>query len=87
MSDLYDELGDEVRKKSFISRNQIIFVFVMLVFGFYMGNLLYGTNNLIDLLDLKKEVTLLNEEVEHLNHHNAALQKQLIELEVIEGTE
>ena len=61
----------------------LILFFVMLIFGVYIGILLYGTNSLEVLLELQDYENYLHVEVDRLKDENAALQKEYFELKEI----
>jgi len=61
----------------------LILFFVMLIFGVYIGILLYGTNSLEVLLELQDYENYLHIEVDRLKDENAALQKEYFELKEI----
>ena len=86
MSDIKEELGlFEVKRTLPFSKRQMIFIAFVLGLGFYIGNILYSTNNLLDLLVLQDERAELSFMVDDLNQKNADLQKKYFEMKIIEG--
>ena len=86
MNDIKEELGIiEVKKDFPFTKRQMIFIAFILGLGFYIGNILYGTNNLLDLLALQEERGELESMVDKLNLKNAELQKEYFEIQIIEG--
>lgn len=86
MNDIKEELGIYEERREFpFSKRQMIFIALVLGLGFYIGNILYGTNNLLDLLVLQEEREELSQRVESLNQKNAKLQKEIFEMKIIEG--
>jgi len=78
MSDIKEELGlFEVKRTLPFSKRQMIFIAFVLGLGFYIGNILYSTNNLLDLLVLQDERAELSFMVDDLNQKNADLQKKV----------
>ena len=86
MSEIKNELNIFEKKEKFpFSKRQMIFAAVVLGLGFYIGNILYGTNNLLSLLSLQEERSALQDQVKYLNVKNAELLKSYFEMIVIEG--
>lgn len=86
MSEIADELGIFEKRERFpFSKRQMIFAAIVLCLGFYIGNILYGENNLLNLLALQEERSLLEARVKELNEKNAELLKTYFEMMVIEG--
>jgi|SaaInlStandDraft_4_1057021.scaffolds.fasta_scaffold66659_1 hypothetical protein len=86
MSDIVDELGLGEEKREYpFSKRQVIFFVVIIGFVYYMIKMLYGPNNLLDLLALQEKRELLSEQVSVLNSENATLQKSIFEQKLIEG--
>lgn len=86
MNDIKEELGIFEEKRQFpFTKRQMIFIAFVLGLGFYIGNILYGTNNLLDLLVLQEERVELSQRVQSLNKKNAELQKEIFEMKLIEG--
>ncbi len=56
-----------------------------MIFGWYISMLLFGTNSVIRLSELRDELTLLKNNVEKTKQENAKLQKELFELKQLRG--
>jgi len=59
----------------------------ILLFGIYVGILLYGENSLTVLNHLKEKKEMLKQEEKHLKAENQKLQKELFELKQLEPKE
>ncbi|MCK9257885.1 MAG: septum formation initiator [Sulfurospirillaceae bacterium] len=53
---------------------------VVVIFGVYIGTILFGSSSLDVLLGLQNDKTLLHERIEALKKENALLQKTYFEL-------
>jgi hypothetical protein len=60
-----------------------ILLSIVIVFGIYIGVLLYGTNSLGVLLNLQDYQNYLQSEVIRLKNNNAELQREYFELKEI----
>jgi len=60
-----------------------LFVFLIVLFGIYLGILLYGTNSVEVLLGLEDYENYLQGEVVRLKNENAELQREYFELKEI----
>ncbi len=60
-----------------------VFVLIVLVFGVYLGSILYGTNSVEIFLGLEEYERYLQDEVVKLKHENAELQREYFELKEI----
>ncbi len=86
-----EELFDEIDNTQSITQEYFglslgkffIFVLIVLVFGIYIGTILYGTNSLEILLGLEDYEIYLKDEVFRLKHENAELQREFFELKEI----
>ena len=58
---------------------------LVLVFGIYLGILLFGDNSLEVLMDLEEYELYLDNEIKTLKNENATLQKQLFELRELDA--
>jgi hypothetical protein len=86
MSEIKKELHSFEEKNSFkVGKKEIIFILFTLFLGFYVGNILYGTNNLLQLLDLQNAKEQFAQRVKELNIKNAKLKKEYFELQIIKG--
>jgi cell division protein FtsB len=86
-NDIRDELLGELRPPFVIKKQHWIAIAALLVFGFYLYNLLYGSNSVLRLLELSKEEKLLNDHIELLTEENANLRQDLYEVRLIFGEE
>ncbi len=59
----------------------------ILLFGIYVGILIYGENSLTVLNGLKEKKEMLKQEEKHLKAENQKLQKELFELKQLEPKE
>jgi len=59
----------------------------ILLFGIYVGVLMYGENSLTVLLHLQKKKSALQEEAHMLKSQNQKLQKEYFELKQLEPKE
>jgi len=59
----------------------------ILLFGIYVGILIYGENSLTVLNHLKEKKEMLKQEEKHLKVQNQSLQKELFELKQLEPKE
>lgn len=60
-----------------------LLVSIVVVFGIYLGIILYGTNSVEVLLGLEDYENSLQSEVERLRQENAELQREYFELKEI----
>jgi hypothetical protein len=60
---------------------------VIILFGIYLGVLIYGENSLTELEHLKQEKQNLLEEAQLLKNENQRLQKEFFELKQLEPGE
>lgn len=74
--------GDSLLKQILFYILAVIFV---IVFGIYLGNVLFGERSLEVLFDLQREKAVLIEEVKELKNENARLQKEFLEREALEA--
>jgi len=61
----------------------LLFVFLIILLGIYVGILLYGTNSVEVLLGLEDYENYLQDEVVRLKQENAELQREYFELKEI----
>jgi hypothetical protein len=86
MSDIGDEIGIYESKREFpLSKRQLIFLVVTIGFIYYLIKILYGPNNLLDLLALQEKRDTLQKQVYTVNNENADLQKKIFEQRLLEG--
>jgi len=86
MNELREELESSLKKSSgsWTLAPLVLFVTAILLFGVYVGNLLFGANSLEVLLKLKARENELERRVERLRESNAKLQKEYFELKGLE---
>lgn len=83
MSDILEEYGSESIKRFYRSWFALKLFFASLIvigFGVYMGDLLFGKSSLDVLLGLQADKSYLEQRLESLKEENAALQKTYFEL-------
>ncbi len=84
MSEILKEFEDETDKRESKKFSFYLKIFTLLVvvvgFGIYVGDMLFGVSSLDVLLDLQSEKKILQESVESLKQSNAILQKEYFEL-------
>ena len=88
---MQEELFEDIDSKGSITQEYlglsftkfIVLLFIVLVFGIYLGLLLYGTNSVEILLGLQEYELYLENEVYRLKEDNAALQREYFELKEI----
>ncbi len=84
MSEILEEFEEEVNKRE--SKNiffylKIFALFVVVIgFGIYIGDMLFGNSSLDVLLNLQSEKEILQKSIEALKQENAILQKEYFEL-------
>jgi len=65
---------------------KIFLVFILLIIGLiYIFDLFFGENSILYLMNLKRDVQILEKKVEKLKHENAILQKKYFELKELES--
>jgi len=84
MSEILEEFEEEIEKRDSkgVSFYLKIFSLVVVVIGFgiYVGDMLFGKSSLDVLLNLQSEKQILEQNVEILKQENAILQKEYFEL-------
>jgi cell division protein FtsB len=71
-----------------LSRKALVYLAILiLLFGTYIGILLFGENSVMALVDLQKEKALLQKESEQLQNQNQKFQKEYFELKQLEPKE
>lgn len=84
MREFLDELFI-TQKGLFSNVAKLLAAFVIIVmFGVYIGNLLFGKDSVEVLIDLQNKKESLKHEVERLKEDNAKLQKEYFELKELE---
>jgi len=88
MNEIFDEIDKEESKKGVAITPfllKILFSMItVLLFGVYVGNLLFGTNSFEVLLNLDYEHEQLQNEISKYKEENAKLQKEYFELKQLE---
>lgn len=59
-------------------------VLIVCIVGIYFANLIFGTNSLSVLFELRQKEQKMQEEVKNLTEQNANLQKEFFELKGLE---
>ena len=84
MSEILEEFEDITDKKGSHEFSFYLKIFSLVVvvigFGIYVGDMLFGKSSLDVLLNLQNEKTLLEKKVDSLKNKNAILQKEYFEL-------
>ncbi len=85
--ELYENLGDEVgivqRYFGISFARFLLLALLVVLFGIYMGFLLYGKNSLEVLLSLRDYEEHLQQDIKELRSQNAQLQKDYFELKML----
>jgi len=90
MADIRDELlppSPPKKRQLPITKKQIVLIGIILLFGLYVGNLLYGTNSILRLMALNDQAHNLATQSQALKEENAALLKTLFERKQLEGAQ
>ncbi len=88
MSEVLDEFEEEHKKNERIFYGKILLlVFIVVAFGIYVGDVLFGKSSLEVLLDLQDKRDELKERVRVIKEQNAVLQKEYFELKQLEPDE
>jgi cell division protein FtsB len=83
MSEILEEYSSESIKRfyrSWVALKLFLAALVVVGFGIYMGDLLFGKSSLDVLLGLQADKNYLQKRLESLKEENAALQKTYFEL-------
>lgn len=84
MSAILEELEESTRKNRHKDTKFYLKIFSLLVivvgFGIYVGDMLFGKSSLDVLLNLQSDRSILEKSVDNLKHENAILQKEYFEL-------
>ena len=84
MSEILEEFEEETQQRDLKGVSFYLKIFSLLVvvvgFGIYVGDMLFGKSSLDVLLNLQSEKQILEKSVETLKKENAILQKEYFEL-------
>ena len=81
MSDVLDEFEDERGSSGFFFYLKILgLALIVLLFGLYIGDVLFGKSSLDVLLNLQEDKDTLMVKIQSLKEENAVLQKEYFEL-------
>lgn len=81
MSDILEEYNDKEKGLGFFLYLKVIaLAFVVLLFGLYIGDVLFGKSSLDILLNLQEDKDTLVVKIKNLKDENAILQKEYFEL-------
>ena len=81
MSDVLDEFEDERGGSGIFFPLKILgLVLIVLLFGLYIGDVLFGKSSLDILLNLQEDKDTLMVKIQSLKEENAVLQKEYFEL-------
>ena len=86
-----EELYEDIDKNLSITQHYLglslerfsLFLIIIIIFGVYIGILLYGTNSLEVLFSLEDYENYLQNEISTLKSQNASLQREYFELKEI----
>ncbi len=81
MSEVLDEFEDERGSSGFFFYLKILgLALIVLLFGLYIGDVLFGKSSLDVLLNLQEDKDTLMVKIQSLKEENAVLQKEYFEL-------
>jgi cell division protein FtsB len=84
MSEILEEFEEEIEKRDSKGVSFYLKIFSLLVvvvgFGVYVGDMLFGKSSLDVLLNLQSQKQILKQNVDTLKKENAVLQKEYFEL-------
>ncbi len=83
--ELLDYKDFEKRKDGRFYIKAVFLVILVIMFGIYIGNMLFGDNSLEMLLNLQNTEKRLEKRTKDLKKENAKLQKKYFELKQLEG--
>ncbi len=85
------EILDEYEEKKVINKHKSILIFklfflaiLVILFGIYIGDMLFGKSSLDVLLNLQADKNQLEKRVHVLKEQNARLQKEYFELQQLD---
>ena len=81
MSDVLDEFENERGSSGFFFSLKVLgLALIVLLFGLYIGDVLFGKSSLDVLLNLQEDKDTLMVKIQSLKEENAVLQKEYFEL-------
>jgi len=88
MSTIIKEFDNRAKKKidTLFYSKVVLLLLIVIVFGIYVGNVLFGKSSLEVLLGLQESRDILKENVKTIKAENALLQKDYFELKQLEPT-
>ncbi|MDR0579948.1 MAG: septum formation initiator [Campylobacteraceae bacterium] len=75
----------KIDKKRFVTyKNRVLIGFLVIIFGIYVGNILFGKSSFEVLWSLKSDKSRLERHIDGLKKENSDLQKKLFELQQLD---
>lgn len=87
MSEILKEYDENEIRRSYSFKNFLrlfIITIIVILFGIYIGNMMFGKRSLDVMLNLQDQRERLKKDVEILKKYNAELQKTYFELKDLE---
>lgn len=87
MSEILKEYDENEIRRSYSFKNFLrlfIITIIVILFGIYIGNMMFGKRSLDVMLNLQDQREQLKKDVEILKKYNAELQKTYFELKDLE---
>lgn len=87
MSEILKEYDENEIRRSYSFKNFLrlfIITIIVILFGIYIGNMMFGKRSLDVMLNLQEQREQLKKDVEILKKYNAELQKTYFELKDLE---
>jgi cell division protein FtsB len=82
---MVEKFLQKIDKKKFIFYgNRILVGFLVIIFGIYVGNILFGKSSLEVLWSLKNDKYELQKRIGELKKENSDIQKKLFELQQLD---
>ncbi|MDR2342335.1 MAG: septum formation initiator [Campylobacteraceae bacterium] len=72
------------KKRFVVYRNRVLIGFLVIIFGIYVGNILFGKSSFEVLWSLKNDKFRLEKRINELKKENSDLQKKLFELQQLD---
>lgn len=89
MRDIRDELLAHTNSRPIVKielLHIVIFVLVLL-FAIYVSALIYGSNSIVKLYEIKDENRVIKEQIAKMTEENAKLKRYIYEIKIIKGEE